>query len=109
MFKLINEPRFTHEIEATVPVDGGFEKQKFKVTYRVVDPAIGDSFEIGTTEGSTGFLKSVVCGLADIENEAGELVPYSEALLDQLLKLQFVRVAMARGYFEAMNPAKQGN
>jgi hypothetical protein len=109
MFKLLQDPQFTHEVAATVPVDGGYETQKFKVTFRVLDPVIAEKFDINTTEGSTGFLRAAVAGLSDITDEDGNEQLFSDKVLESVLRLPYARVAMARGYFDAIAATRTTN
>lgn len=109
MFKVDDDPQFTHTVEALVPVDGGHEKQPFKATFRVLDPEDGDGYDLNSTAGSTDFLKRVVVHLDELEGADGKPRPYSDGLRDRLLKLPYVRAALARAYFTAVTKATVGN
>ena len=109
MFKIVQEPTFTHSVIARVPIDGGFREESFKATYRVVDPAELEKLDLATNEGSTAFLKKAVVRLDEIADVEGKTLEWSDEVRDAALKLPWARVALARGYFAAIAGAKAGN
>jgi hypothetical protein len=109
MFKIAAEPTFTHDVTARVPVDGGYIDEKFRATFRTLDPAEAGKFDLMTAEGSTAFLKRAVVKLDDIGDAQGKAMEWSDALFDEVLKLPWARAALARAYFSAVAGAKAGN
>ena len=109
MSKTSTEPTFTHEVKARVPVDGGFQEERFKATFRVVDPDEAAKFDMMSIDGSTGFLKRVVVRLDDIGDAEGKPLEWSDAVFDAVLRLPWARSALARTYFMAVSGAKAGN
>ncbi len=110
MFTVTSQPTFTHTVKVLVPVDGGHQEQTLKVTYRVLaSDTDEDEFDLNSTSGSTAFLKKAVVGLDDMVGADEKPLPYSDGVRDQLIKLPYVRVAMARGYYEAITKAALGN
>lgn len=110
MFKLVANPRFSRTVEVNVPVDGGFEKHTFKATYQVIEDADGDgAHDLETTEGSTAFLRSALVSMDDLVGDDDKPLPYSDKLRDQLLKVPYIRIALARTYFQAVHKAALGN
>ncbi len=109
MFVLDPNPTFTHTITARVPVDGGFEDQPFKVTYRVMDDDQLTAIDMREARSAIGFLRDVIVGLDEIEGPDKQPLPYSDRLRDQLIGLPFVRQPMVRGYFDAVYQARLGN
>jgi len=109
MFKIAKEPTFTHEVVTRAPVDGGFEEQKFKATFRAIDPEEAETFDIVTLEGSTAFLRRVVVQLHDVVDAEGKPVEWNDAVLLAALRLPWARTALARAYFAAIAGAKAGN
>ena len=100
-------PTFTARITVFVPADGGPEKQELTARF-----AFRDDEQIPAITGVNGgvdFLREVVVGLEDLVDEGGKPVAYSEGLRDQLLKLPYVRNALIKGYFAAINGASLGN
>lgn len=109
MFVVTSDPQFTHTVTAMVPIDGGYEKQPFKVTYRAIGDEETDAFDLNTTKGSTDFLRRIVVRLDDLLDANKEAIPYSDAVRDQVLALPWARKAITRGYIEAVNKAAEGN
>ena len=109
MFKIVQEPTFTHEVIAKVPVDGGFRDEKFKATFRVIDPEEAESFDLSKVEGSTNFLRRVIVRLSDIADAEGAPIEWNDEVFTAVVKLPWARGALARGYFGALTGAKSGN
>lgn len=109
MFTVTKEPRFTHDVTARVPTDGGFREETCKATFRVIDPEEAGAFDLMTTEGSTGFLKRVVVRIEDIADAEGKPIEWSDDVRDAVLRLPWARSALARTYFSAVAGAKAGN
>jgi hypothetical protein len=108
MFKIIANPTFTHPVKVQVPIDGGHREESFRATFRVVD-ADADERDLGSAAGSTAFLRDTVIGMEELVDADGKSVDYSDELRDQLLKLPFVRAALARTYFLAVSKVAAGN
>jgi hypothetical protein len=109
MFKVATEPTFQHTIKARVPVDGGFRDESFKATYRVLEPEKIEAIDMGSTQGTLDFLRTIVVRLDDIGDAEGKAVEYSDEVLEQVLKLPYARRALITAYFEGVSGAKQGN
>ncbi|WP_242415089.1 phage tail assembly chaperone [Sphingomonas panni] len=109
MFVADPNPTFTHEVTARVPVNGGYEEQKFKVTYRVLTDEQLGAFDLNDNGSAAAFLRQAVTGLDDIAGADKKALPYSDNLRDQIIGLPYARVPMVRGYFEAVYPARLGN
>lgn len=107
MFKVTNDPRFTHEVPIRVPVDGGYVDQSLQVTFRVlpIDQLSSD----GSTEGQKEDLRRLIAKLDDLVDDNDKPVTYSDAIRDQLIELPYVRVAMIRAYTQAVTKTKEGN
>ena len=109
MFKIVDEPTFSHEVTARVPVDGGFREETFTATFRVIDPEEADEFDLTTTAGSTAFLRRTVVKLDDVGDAQSKLLEWSDEVRDAALRLPWARSALARTYFAAISGAKSGN
>jgi len=109
MFIVDDNPRFTHSVTAMAPIDGGFEPQEFKVTYRVMDAAEFEKLDLNTREGSDAFLRKVVVGLDDIAGADRKALPYSDQLRDKVIRLPWARKAIVQGYFKAIAKSVEGN
>lgn len=107
MFKVATDPTFTHAVEVMVPVDGGFDKQVFKATFRVLDDE--DQPNLSTVAGSTEFLRRVVTHMDELAGADDKPVPYSDELRDRLLRVPYVQAALVRTYVAAVSRAPGGN
>lgn len=109
MFKIVDTRTFTLVVPIMTPADGGYIKESLRATFQVIDTEAMEAFNLATAEGTTAFLKAAVVKLDGATNADNEPIAYNEQLRDQLLKLQFVRQALATAYFEAMTRVKEGN
>jgi len=109
MFKIIDEPTFTHPVEVLVPTDGGHEKQTFKATFRVVSTDQSAEYDLNTAAGSAEFLKIALVSMDELLGADDKPMPYNDALRDRLLAVPYVRVALGRTYFAAITKAAVGN
>lgn len=109
MFKVVAEPTFTHLVKIKTPSDFGHTEESCKATYRVLAPEEADQYDLGTTEGSTEFLRRVVIKIDDLVDGDKKPLEFNDAIFGQLLKLSYVRVALARTYFSAVTTAVAGN
>ncbi len=110
MFKLSKDPQFTHPVTVMVPKDGGgHDEQVLNTRFRV--RAVDDLNEhnLGTPEGTEGFLRAIIVRFEDVVDDDGNLIPPGEDLTTDLLALPYVRMAITQGYFAAVNKAKAGN
>lgn len=106
MLKLSARPQFTHKATASVPIDGGFRDEVFKVTYRLASDPDAD---MSTPKLQDDFLRDVVVELHDIADEAGHAIPWSDEMLTNVLALPWAKLAIIRGYFAAVTGARAKN
>ncbi len=109
MFKLAAEPTFRHTVTAKVPVDGGFEDQKFQVTFRAIGVEEAEGYDLMAADSSKEFLKRIIVELHDVADAEGQPLEYSDSVRDQVTRLPWARKAIAKAYFAALNGAKEGN
>lgn len=109
MFKVDANPKFTHDVDVKVPVDGGFETQSLKATFRVLDDDVLKAADFDTFDGQKEFLRLALVQLDDLQDEAGKPLPYNDKLRDQILGLPYARTALLRGYTEGIVPGAMGN
>lgn len=107
MFKVSSEPKFTHDVTAVVPVDGGHENMTFKVTFRVVPIEQLGSADSNETQAES--LKKIVVHMDDMVDENDQPLPYSDALRDKLIEMPFFRYAVMQAYLAAVTKTKAGN
>ncbi len=110
MFIVDPDPKFTHPVKVRVPVDGGFDDQSFKVTFRVIPTDQMKLYDLSDGESSAAFLKRAIVSMDDLVGTDGKTaVPYNDSIRDQLLSVAYVRAALGRTYFEAVAGAALGN
>ena len=109
MFVVAAEPKFTHTVEALVPTDGGHDKQSFKATFRVLPSDREEEFDLNTVQGSNDFLRAIVVTMDELGDAAGKPLSYNDGLRDQLFRLPYVRTALVKTYFNAIQKATEGN
>lgn len=109
MFKVINEPIFTHDVDIHTPVDGGYETQQLSVTFRLVpdeDEADGVAM---TDEQIKDHLRRRIVRFNDLVDEKGKELPYNDAIREKLLARQDIRLGLIKGYSKAVTKGLQGN
>ena len=109
MFKIVDNPHFTHKVIVQTPIDGGHREDTFRCRFKVISTEEIADFDLDTPLGTLAFLRAICMGVEDVADEAGAQIPYSDELRDQLLSISFVRLALVRTYFAAMSKARVGN
>lgn len=109
MFKIVQNRTFTHDVPVMVPINGGHQEDTLKTTFNYVDADRLAAFDLATGEGTDQFLEAVINCFHDCVDEAGNQLPYSDALRKQLLGMHNVRGALTRHYVNAVRKTKEGN
>lgn len=109
MFKIIENPTFTHTVRVMVPIDGGHREETLKATYKVLTTDEVNGYDLSDSASSRDFLRTALVKLDDIADADGKPIPYSDEVRDQVLALPYARIALGRGYFEAVSKARTGN
>lgn len=108
-FRIVDKPTFTHTVRVAVPCDGGHREETLSATYRVLETDAAEGHDLATSAGTADFLRASVQRLDDIVDDAGNAIPWSEALFDRMIRLPYVRLALVRGYFDGVAKARVGN
>lgn len=110
MFKLAKNQTFTRTIKVFTPVDGGHREETFKARFNLLPTDQVKTFNLGTSDGSTEFLKRVIASLDDIVDDNDQPMPYSDELRASVISQPHVRHALTMSYFDAVaNDPKAGN
>jgi hypothetical protein len=110
MFKLAVNPTFKHEVKVHSPVDGGYKVETIRATYNLLSTEEAKAFDLSSPDGTSAFLKRVIARLDDIVDDNERPMPHSDELRDRVIVMPHVRVALWRGYFDAIaNDPKAGN
>ena len=106
MLKIAKQPQWTHTVQVSVPVDGGFEEQDCKVRFRLLDEALLDD----SANNPETLLRAVVVEMFDLlDADTGTPLSWNDALRDRLFALPFVQAALIRGYYRSVTGAREGN
>jgi hypothetical protein len=118
-FVLKQSASYTWPVPLLIPVDGGRrEKHSFDAEFkRLPQDRINQIVKLarGMEKGEDDndideFLaaaKEIVIDWAGITDDAGKDVPFSEAALDQLLKIPTIAGQIIRAWFDSMEVAKK--
>jgi len=109
MLKLQDNPTFTHDVTAHMPVDGGTSPQTFKATYKLLTGEELSAFDTTTPPGMQAFLQAAVVGVSDIQDDQGQPIPYSNDLRDRLIDIPPIMNALFNAYVSACAGARAGN
>ena len=80
MFKMVENPEFTHDVPVMVPIDNGHREEKFRARFRAIPEALANELIEG--EDAKPFLRRIVVEIMDVVDEADQKVPYTEAMLE---------------------------
>ena len=109
MFKVTQNPEFTHDVPVMVPIDDGHEEQNLRTRFRVMSLDEMEAFDLSGKEGTTEFLRRAVVRFTNLADEDGNQLECTEALRDQQIDLNYVRLALTTAYTKAMYKARVGN
>ncbi len=109
MFRIVDNPEFTHSVEVQVPVDGGWKAETLKARFRILPEAETDTGDLGAAEASKEYLRRVLVRLEDLVDEAGKALDYNDELRERVLALPHVRLALVRAYVRAQTRVVEGN
>lgn len=106
MLRIAKDPRFTHPVTASVPVDGGHKEETFSATFRVIP---FDEAQALAREDLEGFFARVLVECGDLEDDRGKPLPWDDDVRAVLLDLRYVQLALVGAYFAGIGKARLGN
>lgn len=106
MLKVTARPHFKHKLTASVPIDGGFRDEVFLVTFRLASDPDAD---MSTPALQDDFLRDIVVEIHELADEGGKPLPYSDEVRDLVFKQPWAKLAILRGYFDAVAGARAKN
>ena len=109
MFKLLQNPEFTHTVKVQTPVNGGHETQTFQARFRAISVSETEQHNTLTREGTNAYLREIFVGWEGVTDDQGEPMPFNDETRDRMIDIPFVRVALLESYNAAMMGAKRGN
>jgi hypothetical protein len=102
MFNIAQTRHFTRTITT---VDG----QSFKATFKVLADDEIKQHELGTAEGEEAFIRAVVTDVQDVLGAEGKPMPFSEALLFEMLAYADIKLGFMKAYREGRAEVRTGN
>lgn len=109
MLNLDLAPTFTRTAVFQIPSGTGFVEQDCTVTFAALTLDEFAGFDLAQPEAVKRFLVRVVTGMGELVNGQGEPVPYSAAVRDQLINLDWGRQGLVRAYVIGRQKAAEGN
>ncbi len=109
MFNIDAKPTFTRTVTALVPRGEGVDPQSFKATFNVLDDEDIDGVPLGDVEKVKELLRKMVIGLDELVDAAENAVPFSDQVLELVLKKSYVRLALIKAYYSGADEGRTGN
>lgn len=109
MFTIIDNPTFAHDIDVEVPIDGGYETQKLKTRFKVLDIDTMIGFDVTSADGQKNFCEAAVEGFEDLQTPEGKPVTCTASIRAMLLGRPYVRRAVIAAYAAALMGASRKN
>lgn len=109
MFKIVENPEFTHDVAVSVPVDDGHAEETLRTRFRVLPDVEADAFDLRQPEGQRSFLEAAVVGFSDLVDAEGKHLDCTPALRGRLLDTPYIRTALVLAYVRAVAGARRGN
>ena len=112
MFKMVENPEFTHDVPVMVPIDNGHREEKFRARFRAIPEALANELlddEVVKADAGKAFLRQIVVEIMDVVDEADAKVPFSPDMLEAMIAIPYVRAALSGAYFRSFTKARAGN
>lgn len=109
MFKLVSNRTFKRTVKISAPVDGGLKESTFGVTFKALPVSKLKEYALGDLDGQLAFLREVVVGIDDVQDESGTTLTFTDELREQLIDLPFVRVSLIASYDAGIMGAREKN
>ena len=111
MFTIRQDHSFTWPVEVAVPEDGGKHRiETFQVRFREIDQDhVNDILSDIENGVDAALLTEIVIGWEGVRDEDKNEVPFDTGMLEMLIKVPYVRIAMAGAFMAAMTGAKRKN
>lgn len=109
MFVVKSQPTFKHTVKVSVPVDGGFKDETCEATFRVIADDEINQLNLAQAADSSAFLDRAIISLDDLVDDNKQAIAWNDEVRAELLKLPYLRRALARTYFEAIQGVRVKN
>lgn len=108
MFVMNDNPEFTATATGKLPGDDG-EQFSFRPRFVALGQAEQDGFDLGTGDGTAGFLRRTLVGIDDVVDADGNAVPFGDDTREWLIDKPHTRAALVKAYFGGVYQAALGN
>ncbi len=109
MFKLVDQPEFTHDVAVMTPVDGGHKEETFKARFKVLPDEELKKHDLLSLDGQKALVRDVWVSASDIADDADKPLAWNDDLREQMLALPYVVIALLHTYTKAVTKQKAGN
>jgi hypothetical protein len=109
MFKLVSNPTFKRVVKISAPVDGGVKETTIGVVFNALKVSAIQIHDDSMLEGQVSLLKAVINSIDDVQDEAGNVLPYNDELRDNLIDIGCVRMAMINSFKLGIIGAREKN
>jgi len=96
----------TYKWPATIktPIDGGYDSETMTLVFKRQKASDTTSYK-----GDRDFLRSVIAGWEDYNDENGKPIPFSRKELDELLEDEFFIIGASESYTDSLRGAREKN
>jgi hypothetical protein len=108
-FKVQKNPSFTHDVEVSLPIDGGFEKIILSTRFNYLGMDELEKFELSSNEGQDQFFAKAIVTFNDLVDDEGKPIACDASVRAQILGLTNVRIALMAAYTLALQGAARKN
>lgn len=111
MFKISDEPQFTHDVPIQVPQNDGHREDMLRTRFRAITLSDGEEYDLTTKEGTTAYLQRIIVSFENLvtDEESPKPIACTDVVRDQLLDLPYIRTGLVTAYMRAMHKARAGN
>jgi hypothetical protein len=106
MFRLVKEIEVDWPVVIEMPVDGGKTAKhqidcRFRIAGKEAIAAVLDDPAAIAANGDGDLLRRALVGFTGVQDEQGNVLPFSDETRDALLAVPYARVAIFRAYVDA--------
>lgn len=109
MLKIVKNPEFSVQVKVLVPTDRGQVEHSFKARFRALTRSEEAQYDVFSAASTDDFIRRIVVGWEGLHDEDGQPLEFSEAALNTLIDLHYVRQAIVQAYTAMISGAKNPN
>lgn len=109
MFKIVEDPQFTEDVQVDVPDGDGWQRQVLRTRFRALPLTELRAIDEAEGESLTILLDRVVVRFENLVDAEGNPLPGDGEWRQKMLDYQFVRAGLLRGFYAAQAGARSGN